>query len=119
MTHLEEARLFRKVFEVPTPSPDSQVFQRHLIAEEYHEFIEATYGSDAVHTIKELADLVFVSFQYAAAMGWDLDEALTRVFKSNMSKLGRNGRAIRREDGKVLKGPLYRDPNLYDLVYPS
>ena len=46
----------------------------------------------------------------------DLDEAMDRVHKSNMSKFGRDGKPIYREDGKVLKGPMYRPPNLKDLL---
>ena len=51
-------------------------------------------------------------------MEWDLEEALHRVHKSNMSKLGLDGKPIRRVDGKVLKGPNYQPPNLTDLVNP-
>ena len=53
--------------------------------------------------LKELADLVYVCFQYAENNEWDLEEALDRVHKSNMSKLGLDGKPIRRKDGKVLK----------------
>lgn len=116
MSHLTEALLWRKAFEVPTPNPDAAQFQYTLIAEEYLEFCDAGEEGDPTHTLKELADLVFVCFQFAAAMGWDLDTALTRVFESNMSKLGPDGKPIRREDGKILKGPDYREPNLEDLV---
>ena len=66
--------------------------------------------------LKELADLVYVCFQFAENMEWDLEEALQRVHKSNMSKLGIDGKPIRREDGKVLKGPNYVKPHLTDLV---
>ena len=66
--------------------------------------------------LKELADLVYVCYQYAANMGWDLDGAMDRVHKSNMSKLDENGIPILREDGKVLKGPNYKPPNLEDLI---
>jgi len=65
--------------------------------------------------LKELADVVFVCFQLAAASGWDLDDALARVFESNMSKLV-DGKPIKDEHGKVLKGPNYLKPTLYDLV---
>ena len=68
------------------------------------------------HCLKELADLVYVCYQYAANMGWDLDEAMFRVHESNMSKLGKDGKPIYRDDGKVLKGPDYKPPNLDDLV---
>jgi len=59
---------------------------------------------------------VYVCYQYAENLGWDLDEALNRVHVSNMSKLGPDGKPIRREDGKVLKGPNYQPPTLTDLV---
>ena len=66
--------------------------------------------------LKELADLVYVCYQYAESMGWFLDEALDRVHKSNMSKLGEDGKPIYREDGKVLKGPNYQPPDLSDII---
>ena len=66
--------------------------------------------------LKELADLVYVCYQYAENMGWFLDEALDRVHKSNMSKLGADSKPIYREDGKVLKGPNYKPPTLTDLI---
>ena len=66
--------------------------------------------------LKELADLVYVCYQYAANLGWDLDEAMYRVHESNMSKLDEYGKPIYRDDGKVLKGPNYAPPTLEDLV---
>ena len=67
-------------------------------------------------TLKELADLVYVCYQYAENMGWNLDEAMNRVHTSNMSKLDEEGNPIYREDGKVLKGPNYKPPTLTDLI---
>ena len=66
--------------------------------------------------LKELADLVYVCYQYAENMHWFLDESLNRVHESNMSKLGEDGKPIYREDGKVLKGPGYKPPDLSDLI---
>ena len=88
-----------------------------LIVEEFEELIEAIEREpdNHEHQLKELADLVYVAFQYAAARGWPLDEALDRVYGSNMSKLV-DGKPLRREDGKVLKGPNYKPPYLEDLV---
>jgi len=93
-----------------------------LIVEEFKEFLEAEQQLimgltiNSADCLKELADLVYVCYQYAANLGWDLDEALDRVHKSNLSKLDDNGNPIYREDGKVLKGPNYQPPNLTDLV---
>ena len=124
--HQKEARTFRTLMSQPCDSfnPVSASLQQQLISEEYHEFLEA--HSEACvyiqntrareHALKELADLAYVCYQYAAAAGWDLDEALTRVHKSNLSKLDENLRPIKREDGKVIKGPNYQPPSLIDLV---
>lgn len=96
--------------------------QRTLIVEECKEFLDAEnqlltgFVVNATDTLKELADLVYVCYQYAENLGWDLDEALNRVHRSNMSKLGEDGEPVYREDGKVLKGPNYEPPNLSDLV---
>ena len=83
-----------------------------LVKEEYAELISAT---DEENLIKELADLVYVTYGYAATFGWNLDEAVRRVHASNMSKLDDEGEPIFREDGKVLKGPNYKEPYLEDL----
>lgn len=90
--------------------------QLGLIAEEFEEFRSAINNESYENELKELADLVYVCFQFAENMEWDLEEALDRVHKSNMSKLGLDGKPIRRADGKVLKGPHYQPPNLKDLV---
>lgn len=47
-----------------------------------------------------------------------ISEAFRRVHASNMSKLGNDGRPVRREDGKILKGPNYQPPDLSDVVFP-
>lgn len=85
----------------------------NLIEEEFEELEEAESFENA---LKELADLVYVAYGFAVTYGWDLDEAVRRVHLSNMSKLDENGNPIYREDGKVLKGPNYKEPDLKDLV---
>ena len=99
-----------------------RTYQKNLIVEEFKEFLEAegmlfrNNTAFPAEALKELADLVYVCYQYAENMGWFLDEALDRVHQSNMSKLGEDGLPIYREDGKVLKGPNYAPPNLTDLI---
>ena len=103
-------------------TPASRTLQRRLIVEEFKEFLDAEnqlimgLTINSADCLKELADLVYVCYQYAANLGWDLDEALDRVHRSNMSKLDDNGNPIYREDGKVLKSKNYQPPNLTDLV---
>ena len=59
-----------------------------------------------------------ISFFTTTTPGLDdlLQQAFVRVVESNMSKLGEDGKPIRREDGKVLKGPNYKEPDLTDLA---
>jgi predicted HAD superfamily Cof-like phosphohydrolase len=61
---------------------------------------------------KELADLLYVTYGTAAAHGLPVDKVYGDVHTSNMSKVGPNGEVLRREDGKVLKGPNYAPPAL-------
>ena len=118
-----QAQEFRDSYQIPNQnSRDRRNTQKNLIVEEFKEFLEAEnflFRQDSqIHQdcLKELADLVYVCYQYAANMNWDLDEAMHRVHESNMSKLDEYGKPIYREDGKVLKGPNYLPPNLEDLV---
>ena len=114
---LDQAVHFRLIMDQPVGTDSLEVLQmqQRLIAEEFEEFNQAVADEPEVDQLKELADLVYVAFQYAAARGWELDEALDRVYQSNMSKLV-DGKPLRREDGKVLKGPNYKPPYLEDLL---
>ena len=118
-----QAQEFRAAYQIGNSTAHSvRTRQRNLITEEFKEFLEAeaqlylTSSKVKEDCLKELADLVYVCYQYAVNMGWDLDEAMYRVHESNMSKLDEEGNPILREDGKVLKGPNYKPPNLEDLV---
>ena len=118
-----EAQEFREAYNLTqSPSAPARSRQRNLITEEFKEFLEAdamfylSNPQNKANILKELADLVYVCYQYAANLGWDLDEAMHRVHESNMSKLDESGKPIYRDDGKVLKGPNYAPPNLEDLV---
>ena len=117
-----QAKEFRSKYNLKnSSSKGKRTYQKNLIIEEFKEFLEAEgflfmHGKNhQEHALKELADLVYVCYQYAENMGWFLDEALDRVHKSNMSKLDEDGKPIYREDGKVLKGPNYKPPTLEDL----
>lgn len=102
-----------------------------LIEEETEEFREAVEnlfentecgeGEDVLNDnredlAKELTDILYVCYWTAAKIGIDVNEAFRRVHASNMSKLGPDGKPVKREDGKVLKGPGYHAPDLSDIV---
>jgi len=118
----QQAKEFRSKYGLKNSSDrPTRAVQHKLIVEEFKEFLEAE-GMLFMHgrnhqedCLKELADLVYVCYQYAENMGWFLDEALNRVHVSNMSKLDKDGKPIYRDDGKVLKGPDYKPPDLSDL----
>ena len=118
-----QAKEFRSRYNLQNATNLTQrTYQKNLIVEEFKEFLEAegmlfrNNSEFPAEALKELADLVYVCYQYAENMGWSLDEALDRVHLSNMSKLGEDGLPIYREDGKVLKGPNYKPPTLTDLI---
>ena len=119
----EQAKEFRTKYNLRnSQNREKRTYQKPLGIEEFKEFLEAEdhlYRDNptvVAEALKELADLVYVCYQYAENMNWFLDEALHRVHESNMSKLGEDGKPIYREDGKVLKGPNYKPPNLTDLI---
>lgn len=129
--HIEE---FHKAFGVAVDErPTSEILKlrRTLIGEEAKElFVEfdkaislLEKGEDVpnevyVDMLKELSDLQVVLSGTAVSLKplRKIEEAFVRVHKSNMSKLGDDGKPMFREDGKVLKGPNYHKPDLTDLV---
>ena len=133
MTLLEQALKFREIFGQEILGNISRYgfikkklwdMQAGLIEEEAAEFLNAAdevYADpenlDArMHLAKELSDLVFVCYQFAAAFGIDLDKAMDLVYESNLSKLDERGEPIFRPDGKVLKGPNYQPPDLASCI---
>jgi predicted HAD superfamily Cof-like phosphohydrolase len=136
---VSRVREFHQAFDQPAPShpsvPDLELaqFRKRLITEEIKE-VEADFaqlmatlrqGRPYAETtpimqnlVKELCDLRYVVEGALVAFGVDPDAAYDEVHRSNMSKLGADGKPIRREDGKALKGPNYTpaDP---DKMFPS
>ena len=112
---MDQAEQFCSAYSLTT-GKDRRSGQKALIDEEWSEFHEAYHMKDECEQLKELADLVYVCFQFAASQEWDLDEAMHRIHESNMSKLGEDGKPLYRVDGKVLKGPNYKPPVLNDLI---
>ena len=93
-----------------------------LIEEELSELVEAILSDDIVEVADALADLLYVVSGASHVFGIDLDPVLEEVQRSNMSKLGADGKPIYREDGKVLKGPNFFDPDIASVLaeqYPT
>lgn len=110
---------FHDAFDLPRePLPTAQVgdvlaqLRVRLLREEVEEFADATERRDIVAIADALADVVYVAYGSAITYGIDLDAVVREVHRSNMSKLDEAGRPVLREDGKVLKSPRYRPPNV-------
>lgn len=87
-----------------------------LICEEVQELSDALENESIVDIADALTDILYVVYGTGHAYGIDLDECFREVHRSNMSKLGEDGKPIYREDGKVLKGPNYSPPNLENIL---
>ena len=94
--------------------PPSPSLYEDLIEEEYGEFRKSRVAEDK---LKELSDLVYVSYGYARDKGWDLDEAVRRVHENNIGRMYQeDGTILRRDDGKIIKNKNYPKVDLEDLV---
>lgn len=87
-----------------------------LIKEELSELEKAEFFDNLVEVADALGDLVYVIYGMALAYGIDLDKVLEEIHRSNMTKLGEDGKVIKREDGKVLKGPNYQKPDIAKVL---
>ena len=107
----------QKVEMEPTwPDFDTRELRLELIQEELEELSDAVADRDMIQIADALTDLLYVIYGAGHAFGLDLDECFQEVHASNMSKLGENGRPIYREDGKVMKGPGYFEPDLEGIL---
>lgn len=100
-------------FDVPE---DVRELRAKLLVEEVEEAVESIQENDVYNLAKELADVVYVAYGCAITYGINLDKVFNEVHRSNMSKLGEDGKPILREDGKVLKGPNYFAPDIKSLL---
>ena len=96
----------------PAVGDDQVALRLALIREEVGELAAAAADADIVGIADALADVVYVAYGTAHVYGIDLDAVLDEVHASNMTKLGADGQPVRRADGKILKGPDYRPPDI-------
>ncbi len=83
-----------------------------LIDEEYEELLQGLANRDVVEVADALTDLLYVIYGFGVSLGINLDETFREVHASNLTKLDENGKPIRRPDGKIVKGPHFRLPDL-------
>ena len=102
---------------IPTfPEEEIQRLRLDLIEEELDELHYAIDNKDMVEIADALGDLLYVVYGAGHAFGIDLDECFKEIHASNMSKLGPDGKPIKREDGKVLKPDTFFPPDLKTIL---
>ena len=89
-----------------------------LMDEENKEYLEAIKNNDMIEVADALGDMLYILCGTIITHGMQgvIDEVFEEIQRSNMSKLGRDGKPIYREDGKVLKGPDYFKPNIAKIL---
>ena len=122
MSNFDKVGTFMKTFgqEVKTkPSFSSDKINKlriDLIKEELEELTEAMQNKDLLEVADALTDILYVTYGAGHAFGINLDACFNEVQNSNMSKLGKDGKPIYNDSGKVMKGPNYFKPDLSKFV---
>ena len=122
MSNFEDVRVFMETFgqivRTKPQLPDKKTMQLRLdlIKEELKELDDAMNKKDLKEIADALTDILYVTYGAGHAFGINLDKCFKEVQKSNMSKLGKDGKPIFNESGKVMKGPNYIKPNLKQFV---
>ncbi|MHB0754641.1 pyrophosphohydrolase domain-containing protein [Polaribacter sp. M15] len=99
-------------------SEDRKQLRFELMKEENEEYLEAAKNNDLVEVADALGDMLYILCGTIIEHGMQdkIEEVFQEIQRSNMSKLGEDGKPIYREDGKVLKGPNYFKPNIKEIL---
>jgi len=104
----------------PTVTLDEKVIdlRYNLMKEENEEYLEAAQAGDLVEVADALGDMLYILCGTIISHGFQdkIEAVFDEIQRSNMSKLGTDGKPIYREDGKVMKGPNYFKPNIAGLL---
>ncbi|WP_300489000.1 nucleoside triphosphate pyrophosphohydrolase family protein [Flavobacterium sp.] len=108
------------VSELPKADLGEQVnlLRYNLMKEENEEYLEAVQNNDLVEIADALGDMLYILCGTILEHGLQhkIEEVFDEIQRSNMSKLGEDGKPIYREDGKVMKGPNYFKPNFETIL---
>ena len=122
MSNFEKVKIFMKAFgqevkeKAEFPGDKITSLRCDLINEELQELQDAIKRKDIKEVADALTDILYVTYGAGHAFGIDLDKCFDEVQKSNMSKLGKDGKPIFNEFGKVMKGPDYFKPDLSKFI---
>jgi predicted HAD superfamily Cof-like phosphohydrolase len=122
---IDAVTVFHKAFKLgieETPTADlgikKNLLRYELMREENEEYLEAANNNDLVEVADALGDMLYILCGTIIEHGMQhkIEEVFNEIQRSNMSKLGADGKPIYREDGKVLKGPNYFKPNIKEIL---
>ncbi len=122
MSNFESVKKFMKTFgqevkeKAEFPSEKIMNLRYDLIREELSELKDALDKKDMKEVADALTDILYVTYGAGHSFGINLDKCFEEVQSSNMSKLGKDGKPIYNDKGKVMKGPNYFKPNLHKFV---
>ena len=122
MTNFEKVGVFMKTFNQDVKDSSSfstdkiNSLRISLINEELEELKQAMSEKNLTEVADALTDILYVTYGAGHAFGINLDNCFEEVQKSNMSKLGKDGKPIFNDSGKVMKGPDYFKPNLSKFI---
>ena len=122
MSNFEDVKTFMETFgqmvRTKPQLPDEKTMQLRcdLIKEELNELEQAMKTKNLKEIADALTDILYVTYGAGYAYGINLDKCFKEVQRANMSKLGKDGKPIYNEKGKVMKGPDYSEPNLKPFV---
>ncbi len=97
---------------------NKNILRYNLMKEENEEYLEAVQNNDLVEIADALGDMMYILCGTIIEHGlqYKIEEVFDEIQRSNMSKLGEDGKPIYREDGKVMKGPNYFKPDFSKIL---
>ena len=122
MSNFDDVKTFMQTFgqevKIKAEFPKEKIVKLRydLIKEELNELHNAIETKNLKEIADALTDILYVTYGAGQAYGINLDKCFSEVQRSNMSKLGENGKPIYDEKGKVMKGPKYFEPNLKQFI---
>ena len=122
---LKSVKMFHEAFGVkisnkPTLELSKDILKlRHsLMQEENNEYLKAVEEKNLIEVADALGDMLYILCGTILTHGFQnlIEDIFDEIQSSNMSKLGDDGKPIYRNDGKVLKGPNYKKPNIKKII---
>lgn len=122
MTQYHKVKKFHEIYDchigdqATFPSDDERVLRKNLLREEFDEYLAAEADNNLVEVADALGDMLYIIYGTAVSYGLPINEIFDEIHNSNLSKLDENGLPIRRDDGKILKGPNYFRPDIASII---